>query len=279
MSFSQPTHPLITHESVSKAVSKIVSKDHAYPSYRRIRAEIGGGSLHDVSRFIHDIRKTAPHLFVIQKGAVSTSGNAFAGGPVDVQSCAAAEQMRQEERRLAAEQHTTALAAPQSESAASRSELHALTAEIAEEEQGYEDLAQEHDRIMEDRNQLAVTVAQQGAALTRMSAEIKDWQRQAADAQAAVETVNRLLSEEKAALLRSSLQLDQLRSELTAEHQVEQALDEARRENARLRGRLEVLEPFAATLAASPHREAAGRGKPAKQGSLGLPAMAAPPDS
>ena len=94
MSCSQPTHPLITHESVSEAVSKIVSKDHAYPSYRRVRAEIGGGSLRDVSRFIHDIRKTAPHLFVIQKGSVSTSGNTFAGGPVDVQSCAAAEQMR-----------------------------------------------------------------------------------------------------------------------------------------------------------------------------------------
>ncbi|TWA76456.1 hypothetical protein FBY14_1531, partial [Azospirillum brasilense] len=28
---------------------------------------------------------------------------------------------------------------------------------------------------MEDRNQLAVKVAQQGAALTRMSAEIEDW--------------------------------------------------------------------------------------------------------
>lgn len=297
MSCSQPTHPLITQESVSEAVNKIVSKDSAYPSYRRIRAEIGGGSLRDVSRFIHDIRKTAPHLFVIQKGAVSTSGNAFAGGPVDVQSCAAAEQMRraidgaltafiasidtlrQEERRLAAEQHTTALAALQSESAACRSELHALTAEIAEQEQGYEDLAQEHDRITEDRNQLAVTVAQQNAALTQMSAEIKDWQRQAADAQAAVETVNRLLSEEKTALLRSSLQLDQLRSELTAKHQVEQALDEARRENARLRGRLEVLEPFAATLAASAHREAGGKVKPGKQGSLGLPATAAPPDS
>ena len=81
------------------------------------------------------------------------------------------------------------------------------------------------------------------------------------------------------ALLRSSLQLDQLRSELTAKRQVEQALDEARRENARLRGRLEVLEPLAATLAASAHREAGGKVKPGKQGSLGLPAMAAPPDS
>ncbi len=112
-----------------------------------------------------------------------------------------------------------------------------------------------------------------------VSAEIKDWQRQAADAQAAVETVNRLLSEEKSALLRSSLELDQLRSELTAKHQVEQALDETRRENARLRGRLEVLEPLAATLAASAHREAGGKVKPGKQGSLGLPATAAPPDS
>ncbi|MBK4723587.1 hypothetical protein JJL56_32625 [Azospirillum sp. YIM DDC1] len=132
---------------------------------------------------------------------------------------------------------------------------------------------------MEDRNQLAVKVAQQDAALTRMSAEMEDRQRQAADAQAAVETVNHLLSEERAAHLRSSLQLDQLRSELTAKRQVEQALEEARRENARLRGRLEVLEPFAATLAASAHREAGGKVKPGKQGSLGLPATAAPPDS
>ncbi|WP_114862142.1 hypothetical protein [Azospirillum brasilense] len=123
-----------------------------------------------------------------------------------------------------------------------------------------------------------MTVAQQGAALTRMSAEMEDWQLQAADAKDAVETVNRLLSEEKAALLRCSLQFDQLRSKLTAKHQVEQALDEARRENARLRGRLEVLEPLAATLAASAHREAAGKVKPGKHGSLGLPAMAAPPD-
>ncbi|MDR6775339.1 hypothetical protein [Azospirillum sp. BE72] len=58
-----------------------------------------------------------------------------------------------------------------------------------------------------------------------------------------------------------------------------QSTGAARCENARLRGRLEVLEPLAATLAASAHREAGGKVKPAKQGSLGLPATAAPPDS
>jgi len=279
------------------AINTISSQDNTYPSYRRIRAEIDGGSLRDVSRFINDIRRTNPHLFVIQKSSASALNDASSGGTADVQSCAAAEQMRravdsalttfiasidamrQEERRLIAEQHTAALAVMQSESAACRNELHVMTAEVAEQEQSYEELAQEHDRITEERDQLAVKVAQKDAALSRISAEMEDGQRQAAYARATLEEATRLLSEERAAHRRCALKLAQLRSELSAKHQVEQALENARRENARLRGQLEFLEPLAMTLAASAHRAAGSGTKPVKQRSLELPATAGPPGS